>query len=229
MGTWAVFCVSITRRFPGYNPPILTRPQKQKNVLDLLVSDPLTPQIPGTKNADASANNTTSSAINTGSLKKRLRVFDLPSAIFSTTSAPLVTPYALPDYPAGPGSGPGDPGPMSLTPYTYHHSLPVATPRARRPTADLTYTDEFGSLPAGGERRIDHTGRNYYVDHSTRTATLHRPIFDQGVNNIEQQAASLNPLGSLPAGWEERRTSEGKVYFVDRKSNLDSCLGAKVK
>lgn len=193
--------------------------------MDLLVSDPLAPQIPGIKNADASANNPTSSAINTGSLKKRLRVFDLSSAIFSTTSAPLVTPYPLPDYPAGPG----DPGPMSLTPYTYHHSLPVATPRARRPTADLTHTDEFGSLPAGGERRIDHTGRNYYVDQSTRIATLHRLIFDQGVNNIEQQAANLNPLGSLPAGWEEKRTSEGKVYFVDRKSNLDSCLGAKAK
>ena len=225
MGTWAVFCVSIIRHFPGYNPPILTRPQRQRNGLDLLVGDPLAPQIPGTKNADASANNPTSSAFNTGSLKKRLRVFDLSSAIFSTTSAPLVTPYPLPGYP----TGPGDSGPMSLTPLSSYFYVPVATPRARRPTAGLAHTDEFGSLPAGRERQIDPTGLNYYVDHSARKATLHQPIFDPGANNIEQQAASLNPLGSLPAGWEERRTPEGKVYFVDRKSNSDSCLGAKAK
>lgn len=117
----------------------------------------------------------------------------------------------------------------------------------------------------GWERRQDHLGRNYYVDHNSRTTTWHRPSFNQVVNNVEHQAEanqardhhnrrqlvdealgdpdssahvsrsssamshaapppptpSSDPLGPLPAGWEERRTPEGRIYFVDRESGLE--------
>ena len=37
--------------------------------------------------------------------------------------------------------------------------------------------DQFGPLPSGWERRVDHLGRTYYVDHNTRATTWHRPRF----------------------------------------------------
>ncbi|KAI8052802.1 E3 ubiquitin-protein ligase RSP5 [Syncephalis plumigaleata] len=36
-------------------------------------------------------------------------------------------------------------------------------------------TDQYGPLPRGWERRVDHLGRTYYVDHNTRTTTWNRP------------------------------------------------------
>jgi len=77
-------------------------------------------------------------------------------------------------------------GPMS-NPYRNSRS----NPRRQRP---VTHSDEYGPLPLNWERRKDHRGRKYYVDHNTRTTAWHRP-----------------GLGSLPAGWEERRTPEGKI------------------
>ncbi|GAA6016898.1 hypothetical protein JCM11491_006906 [Sporobolomyces phaffii] len=35
--------------------------------------------------------------------------------------------------------------------------------------------DQYGPLPPGWERRVDHLGRTYYVDHTTRTTTWARP------------------------------------------------------
>lgn len=35
--------------------------------------------------------------------------------------------------------------------------------------------DQQGPLPAGWERRVDHLGRTYYVDHNSRTTTWNRP------------------------------------------------------
>lgn len=35
--------------------------------------------------------------------------------------------------------------------------------------------DQYGLLPDGWERRVDHLGRTYYVDHGTRTTTWTRP------------------------------------------------------
>jgi E3 ubiquitin-protein ligase NEDD4 len=135
-----------------------------------------------------------------------------------------------------------------------------------------THSDEYGPLPPNWERRQDHLGRNYYVDHVNRATTWHRPSFNQTVNTSEQAAETnmardrhnqrtlvddmlenptagsdnsvsrqssagagsvlssataatagttsptSDPLGALPAGWEERRTPEGRVYFVDHNT-----------
>jgi len=164
------------------------------------------------------------------------------------------------------------PQPQPIQPQPQHH--PHSNPQpvsslslpGQGPTAGFsTHSDEYGPLPPGWERRQDHLGRNYYVDHNSRATTWHRPSFNQVVNNVEQQAeatqardhhnrrqlvdealgevdsstqvsrsssamghvaaqqqtASSDPLGSLPAGWEERRTPEGRIYFVDRKSSFE--------
>jgi E3 ubiquitin-protein ligase NEDD4 len=45
--------------------------------------------------------------------------------------------------------------------------------------------DQQGPLPEGWERRVDHLGRTYYVDHNTRTTTWNRPSHNQGTNQEE--------------------------------------------
>ncbi|ESK90467.1 ubiquitin-protein ligase [Moniliophthora roreri MCA 2997] len=96
--------------------------------------------------------------------------------------------------------------------------------------------DESGNpLPQGWERRIDPSGRTYYVDHNTRTTTWHRPgsnvrpATSQGPTRATTASATASATSGgatspgsggyseipLPLGWEERRTAEGRPYFVD--------------
>ena len=104
--------------------------------------------------------------------------------------------------------------------------------------------DEAGNpLPAGWERRIDQQNRPYYVDHNTRTTTWHRPHGpsqppltrpasasgpSRTTTTIPTPTATAPPSATstapstgpyadipLPLGWEERRTPQGRPYFVD--------------
>jgi E3 ubiquitin-protein ligase NEDD4 len=49
------------------------------------------------------------------------------------------------------------------------------------------FEDSNGRLPQGWERREDHLGRTYYVDHNTRQTTWHRP--SANVSESNQRAA----------------------------------------
>ncbi|KAL7754326.1 hypothetical protein RI367_000307 [Sorochytrium milnesiophthora] len=46
---------------------------------------------------------------------------------------------------------------------------------SRSSSAQSSTEDAQGPLPQGWERRVDHLGRAYYVDHNTRTTTWNRP------------------------------------------------------
>ncbi|KAL7420115.1 hypothetical protein Q5752_005081 [Cryptotrichosporon argae] len=48
-----------------------------------------------------------------------------------------------------------------------------------------SHSDLQGPLPQGWERRIDHLGRQYYVDHNTRTTTWTRPSSDESSNTAQ--------------------------------------------
>lgn len=103
--------------------------------------------------------------------------------------------------------------------------------------------DEAGNpLPAGWERRVDPQNRPYYVDHNTRTTTWQRPHGPSSSIPARPPSASgpprvassnFSPAATvpsvtsptpitgpytdipLPLGWEERRTPQGRPYFVD--------------
>ncbi|KAG6854113.1 hypothetical protein C0991_010277 [Blastosporella zonata] len=104
--------------------------------------------------------------------------------------------------------------------------------------------DEHGvPLPTGWERRVDPQGRSYYVDHQNRTTQWHRPGTAprapprtdgnpgarSSVSAPQAPASTSSPTAQpdsststgtyadvpLPLGWEERRTPEGRPYFVD--------------
>ncbi|TFK40825.1 hypothetical protein BDQ12DRAFT_648114 [Crucibulum laeve] len=121
---------------------------------------------------------------------------------------------------------------------------PISTGAPSVPTR-LVDDDTGAPLPPGWERRIDPQNRTYYVDHNTRRTTWHRPTTgnqpapstrptSQSSSQLPSRApsaaatpistatspAASNPSGSytdipLPLGWEERRTPEGRPYFVD--------------
>ena len=112
----------------------------------------------------------------------------------------------------------------------------------------------FGPLPTGWERRVDHLGRTYYIDHNTRSTTWHRPrntpsaTGESSSENLALQrqqlehrslpdsssdfSASLTQIplqntvitGPLPGGWEQRYTPEGRSYFVDHNTRTTTWL-----
>ncbi|KAG5461051.1 MAG: LOW QUALITY PROTEIN: hypothetical protein BJ554DRAFT_6819 [Olpidium bornovanus] len=56
-------------------------------------------------------------------------------------------------------------------------SQPDSALRAQSASVLSPFEDTLGPLPIGWERRVDHLGRMYYVDHNTRTTTWNRPSY----------------------------------------------------
>ncbi len=126
-----------------------------------------------------------------------------------------------------------------------HQSESVSVPLPHRPTEPPAATPapppapiaqpvplEEG-LPPGWELRVDARGRAYFVDHNTRSTTWTRPppaisapipatnapsatrpteeVLSPNTTNADGTYADVR----LPVGWEERRTPDGRPYFVD--------------
>lgn len=68
--------------------------------------------------------------------------------------------------------------------------------------------DPLGPLPEGWEKRVDQSGRVYFVNHQNRTTQWDDPR-TQGTTIQEDP---------LPEGWEMRYTSDGVRYFVDHNT-----------
>ncbi|KAI0471339.1 HECT-domain-containing protein [Xylaria cf. heliscus] len=63
--------------------------------------------------------------------------------------------------------------------------------QARSSTQMSPFEDNHGRLPAGWERREDHLGRTYYVDHNSRTTSWTRPtLAGAGDARGEREAAT---------------------------------------
>ncbi|KAI8808254.1 hypothetical protein BJ742DRAFT_285897 [Cladochytrium replicatum] len=67
------------------------------------------------------------------------------------------------------------------------------------------FEDHLGPLPSGWERRTDHLGRTYYVDHNTRTTTWHRPTASttpaaaEAITEAERRRHNLRSLPDTAA------------------------------
>ncbi|GAA5884202.1 hypothetical protein JCM16303_002404 [Sporobolomyces ruberrimus] len=135
---------------------------------------PTTAPITAASAAQASSSNASSSAISTN-----------PSTSSASTSAPA---SPRPDAVSASSS--------NSTPTT---APPNASAESHAGTGSSSTRefnareDQYGSLPPGWERRVDHLGRTYYVDHTTRTTTWARP-------NRSTGAAVPSPsAGNAPA------------------------------
>ena len=128
-----------------------------------------------------------------------------------------------------------NPHPSEPIPPLHHPTEQPAAPApapAPVPTAVAQPTPAEEGLPPGWELRYDPRGRAYFVDHNTRSTTWTRPppghsapipaahtpsarapetILSPNTTNADGTYADVR----LPLGWEERRTPDGRPYFVD--------------
>ncbi|GFN79785.1 E3 ubiquitin-protein ligase smurf2 [Plakobranchus ocellatus] len=81
--------------------------------------------------------------------------------------------------------------------------------------------EDLGPLPDGWEVRRTTSGRVYYVDHNNRTTQFTDPRLSQNLHLIQERLQvelREEDLGPLPDGWEVRRTTSGRVYYVDHNN-----------
>lgn len=101
--------------------------------------------------------------------------------------APAATVVApVPPEPAAPARA-AAPAPVSSLPSSdaSRTAGPSAVPTAAPARAADSRSDELGPLPPGWERRTDHLGRTYYVDHNTRSTTWTRPSNDPAAQRAD--------------------------------------------
>ncbi|KAF1803048.1 hypothetical protein V8B55DRAFT_1502034 [Mucor lusitanicus] len=104
-------------------------------------------------------------------------------------------------------------------------SIPTTAPPSHTPaTANSSTADDDArnnDLPEGWERRVDHLGRPYYVDHNNRTTTWKRPsarTAQDQQNQTELERRRHNARG-LP---EERSTSANNSTTSLAETNRQS-------
>ncbi|RGB42281.1 putative ubiquitin-protein ligase [Rhizophagus diaphanus] len=90
-----------------------------------------------------------------------------------------------------------------------------------------SFEDQHGPLPPGWERRVDHLGRTYYVDHNTRTTTWTRPSINatsaqrlQEQQNITELERRRHNNRTLPEG--ERPTGPSSAQSASSTSISNS-------
>ncbi|KAF0527937.1 HECT-domain-containing protein [Gigaspora margarita] len=74
--------------------------------------------------------------------------------------------------------------------------------------------EDHSPLPPGWERRVDHLGRTYYVDHNTRTTTWTRPSMNATATQLLQEHQNITEL--------ERRRHNNRTLPEERLTGSSS-------
>lgn len=77
--------------------------------------------------------------------------------------------------------------------------------------------DQYGPLPEGWERRVDHLGRTYYVDHTTRTTTWTRP-------QRESTPGAASATAATALARHNNRTTADEFLGADASSTAGSAI-----
>lgn len=119
-----------------------------------------------------------------------------PARVATPTPAPIAQPTPAPVAQQQPQTGGAVP----------HHPSGVAAASAVGQQAGSNpataaanrnfdpHSDQHGPLPGNWERRMDHLGRQYYVDHNTRTTTWNRPTASAAQNTASQASDTSDAL-----------------------------------
>ncbi|KAI9144726.1 hypothetical protein BKA69DRAFT_1122162 [Paraphysoderma sedebokerense] len=99
---------------------------------------------------------------------------------------------------------------------------PATSPTTTQPNQPSRATeDQLGPLPPGWERRVDHLGRTYYVDHNSRTTTWHRPPI---TNSAAQNAQNQQNLTDLERIRHNNRTLPDRPLSALESANSSPSL-----
>ncbi|GFS63629.1 e3 ubiquitin-protein ligase NEDD4 [Trichonephila clavipes] len=110
-----------------------------------------------------------------------------------------------------------------LDPNIRRHSMPTAS--LSRQSSSNQSTSE--GLPAGWSMQVAPNGRVFYIDHNSKTTTwvdprTGKPSVLPNQSNVPNRPrfSSVDDLGPLPEGWEERFHTDGRIFFIDHNSRI---------
>ncbi|XP_074103723.1 transcriptional coactivator yki [Cotesia typhae] len=102
----------------------------------------------------------------------------------------------------------------------------------------ISTVDDMGPLPHGWEQARTPEGQIYFLNHLTRTTTWEDPrktaaavsvaAVAAAVESGKASSAAANSLGPLPEGWEQARTPEGEIYFINHQSRTTSWFDPRI-
>ncbi|XP_076639385.1 transcriptional coactivator yki isoform X2 [Colletes latitarsis] len=102
----------------------------------------------------------------------------------------------------------------------------------------ISTVDDLGPLPHGWEQARTPEGQIYFLNHLTRTTTWEDPRKTAAAANVAAVAAAVdngksttgatNSLGPLPDGWEQARTPEGEIYFINHQTRTTSWFDPRI-
>lgn len=102
----------------------------------------------------------------------------------------------------------------------------------------ISTVDDLGPLPHGWEQARTPEGQIYFLNHLTRTTTWEDPRKTAAAANVAAVAAAVdngkssnaatNALGPLPDGWEQARTPEGEIYFINHQTRTTSWFDPRI-
>ncbi|XP_015439575.1 PREDICTED: transcriptional coactivator yorkie isoform X2 [Dufourea novaeangliae] len=102
----------------------------------------------------------------------------------------------------------------------------------------ISTVDDLGPLPHGWEQARTPEGQIYFLNHLTRTTTWEDPrktaaaanvaAVAAAVDNGKTTSAATNSLGPLPDGWEQARTPEGEIYFINHQTRTTSWFDPRI-
>ncbi|CAK7263530.1 NEDD4 E3 ubiquitin-protein ligase [Sporothrix epigloea] len=181
----------------------LTSPPRQHQPPQPNTHQPSSTAAAAASSSRASVNTQQSSSLTASSA----RALDRPTSALSgpaAAGAPIGAAGGIPIRPASnitPNSGTGGlaatsaaappaGAPPSSAPPAPATGNPAGGPHSRTTSTLSPFEDHLGRLPPGWERREDNLGRQYYVDHNTRSTSWTRPTANGAVERSNQEAAT---------------------------------------
>ncbi|XP_077569161.1 E3 ubiquitin-protein ligase NEDD4-like isoform X2 [Stigmatopora nigra] len=94
----------------------------------------------------------------------------------------------------------------------------VSAEASPRPTPSPEAPSGYGSMPDGWEARSAPNGRPFFIDHNTKTTTWQDPRLTVPVQARIRPSLDPSDLGPMPAGWEERVHTDGRIFYIDHNT-----------
>lgn len=159
------------------------------------------------------SNNASSSSIATSAIASAAIVSSAAIASAAIAAAPSTSTEAPPSISTPSAVAAAVPGSSTAAAST-------ATAGAAAANRDFNAReDQYGPLPGGWERRVDHLGRTYYVDHTSRTTTWTRP-------QREATAAAPTDATAAERARHNNRTTADEFLDTDAAATAPPPIGA---